>query len=292
MKQLISLLGSIGLIATSSSIVVACSKKAKSEFSNSITPNNVKYGEKQSFNVEIINPSEYDSLSVEELQGNSYLTSIKVEKNKGDISKFVVSYMGKKVTEKAIIKLSYGDLVKEVNLKVEKNTLEGLIKIKDLGRIKMANDTPTKDELLNAIENANSEIYSQQTLSKSDFEIQNASKTEATIKASGQNLEGTIELTYRNNAKTQLNSLIKITNLGQIEGKELIPSEEEIWNKVKEVNITQIKEEEIRLESLILNSDFTITKYNSNAAINSSPASSKIVGNVQVNYTYKQKSGI
>ncbi|WP_134298021.1 lipoprotein [Spiroplasma gladiatoris] len=107
MKKLLGILGSFGLLASSTSTVVACPKVEPGEIKDGITPKDVKYLENESFNVETLNGDDYSGLKAVD-ETNSL--ELKTERSSSNHKLWTVSYTAKKVPadgEKISVKLTY-----------------------------------------------------------------------------------------------------------------------------------------------------------------------------------------
>lgn len=121
-----------------------------------------------------------------------------------------------------------------INLSVN-NDLKTVINNKNLNAIEMIDDTPTKQELLIAINANNNETTTNFTTADFDFKLGTITPTSATIIGKN-NYQNEIKLTYKK-AKIDLLTIIAIQNLGEIDmNNRQLPNKKTIWLKIVILN--------------------------------------------------------
>ncbi|AKX34336.1 hypothetical protein SLITO_v1c07110 [Spiroplasma litorale] len=222
MKKLLSMLAATGLVATSSATVISCGDDAKADEStviNKIGDVSLEVGATKTVAVTVKNPVTGAAISVSSsdatiAKGESSLAQ---DANKEGKFNVIVTAL-KEGTAKLTVK--YGDAKQEFTVKVtsngetpQKEDLNNVIKVKDLGVYEGVGDLPTIDEVLKQVNTKNSNLI----LSSTDVEFDGnptASQVKLKAKTTSTNYTGNVTL-------TQTYSKTKETTIGTVGDKEI-----------------------------------------------------------------------
>ncbi|AOG60977.1 hypothetical protein SHELI_v1c10300 [Spiroplasma helicoides] len=278
MKKLLSLLAATGLVATSSSVAVACNKNNDA----STTQDDGK----------IIDLSEMSIKELGDINGSeatpsvaTIVKAINAKNSNYGLAENDVEFEGAATNSKATIKAktSSSKFINSVEVTYSYNQVLDLSKLqnKELGEVIGRGTSPVISDLIRAITLKNSSY----NLSENDVEIDgSATNSKATIKAKADSKKftGSVEVTYTYKQQSSQIDLANLTtkDLGEIKSiQENMPSLAEIVKAINEKNEnTNLTELDVELGE---------GQTNEKATINAKSDSPVFKGTVEVTYTYK-----
>ncbi|QGS51457.1 lipoprotein [Spiroplasma tabanidicola] len=148
MKKLLSLLGAMGLVATSGSVAVACNKGEKDAktpaFADTLKASEAMVGVKTSIEVSITNGDSKTVLTAvgDDVKINKDVTVV-VDSN--DKNKFTVTYTGKAEGVDGKLSLAYGELKKDLTVTVVADARKDLTELLS-GALDLKSDAGAYDE--------------------------------------------------------------------------------------------------------------------------------------------------
>ncbi|AKX34334.1 hypothetical protein SLITO_v1c07090 [Spiroplasma litorale] len=231
MKKLLSILAATGIVATTGITVISCGTSEEKTIINNIDDITLKVEESKTIEVTVINPIDDASISVISSDTTIVTGKSSLEKDTKKEGKFnVIVTALKEGTAKLTVK--YGDAAKDFTVKVtsngetpQKEDLNNVIKVKDLGVYEGVGDLPTIDEVLKQVNTKNSDL----NLSSDDVEFDgNPTASQAKLKAK------TTSTNYTGNATlTQTYSKTKATTIGAVGDKEI-----QMGEKIDPISVT------------------------------------------------------
>ncbi|QGS51423.1 lipoprotein [Spiroplasma tabanidicola] len=204
MKKLLSILGAMGMVATSGSVAVACNKTKASQFGDKFVNSTVEAGSDLTLALKVATPVKDADVKAESDKVATATVKTSIAKDSDSKGEFNLVISG--VAEgTATIKVTYGTITESIKVTVSKATIKDLkdvVKVVALGDLSGAGENPTVDEVVAQVNAKNEGL----NLTKEDVTMSGDKLTEkATLKAveKSTKFKGSVEVSYTYKKETR-----------------------------------------------------------------------------------------